>query len=92
MSKFNMAGLVFLVSGAVIVIFQAVASMKTAGDIIWEPQTLVTTFGEDAFLWIEDISVASIQNIVQTLIHQQMFTLLFSLGAVCIILGMITKK
>ncbi len=92
MSKFNLAGLIFLVGGAVMVIFQAVASMKTAGDITWEPQSLVTLFGEDAFLWIDDVSVVFVQDLAITAINQQVFILLFGLGAICLIIGMITKK
>lgn len=91
MSKLNMIALVCIVGGAVAVVFQAVSSMMTVGEITWEKKTLVTFFGDDRFQWVNDISVTILYNIVHFLVNMQIFLLMFLLGAIFLILGMIFK-
>ena len=92
MSKLNILFLVCTLGGIVLVIFQSISSMMTTGDIVWKSKTLVSTFGEDTFTWIDDISMASLQNLADTVVNMQLWIVLLILGGIFFVLGMIFKK
>ena len=92
MSKLNIIGLVCIVGGAVAVVFQAIGSMMEVGTITWEKKTLVTMLGDDRFQWVNDISVTFFYHIIHFLVNLQVFLLLFLVGAIFLVLGMLFKK
>lgn len=92
MSKLNLMFLACTLGGIVLLIFQSISSMMTTGDIVWKSKTLVSTFGEENFTWIDTISVAFVQNLADTVVNMQLYILLLILGAVFFVLGMIFKK
>ena len=92
MSRFNLLGIIFTLGGIVMVIFQSISAMMTSGEIVWKSKTLISTFGEDAFTWIDGISISVLQNLANTLVNTQIYILLIGLGVIFFIAGMILKK
>lgn len=91
MSKLNMLAVVCTLGGILLVLFEGISSMMTAGEIVWESHTLMSLFGENAFTWIDGISVSAVQNIANILVNMQLFILLIGLGIILFIAGMIFK-
>jgi hypothetical protein len=92
MSKLNLLTLFCFLGGAVVLVFQAVSSMMTTGVITWETRSLVTHFGPERFAWVEEIPVSFLQGFAEWVVTMQVFQLLFILGAVFLVLGMILRK
>jgi len=92
MSKFNLLFIVCTLGGIVLLIFQSISSMMTTEKIVWKSKSLMSTFGEEAFTWIDDISVSALQNLANILVNMQLYILLIGLGAIFFVAGMILKK
>ena len=92
MSKFNLLFIVCTLGGIVLVVFQSIQSMMTAGEVVWKSHTLMSIFGEEAFSWIDSISVSAIQSLAAALVNLQLYIVLLGLGALFFVAGMIFKK
>jgi hypothetical protein len=92
MSKLNLLTLACFLGGAVVLVFQAVSSMMTTGVITWETQSLVSHFGPERFTWVEELPLSFLQSFAGWVVHMQIFQLLFLLGALFLVLGMIFRK
>lgn len=90
MSKYTLLSLAFIVGGIVLAIFQAVHSMMAVGEIVWEGQTLYSLY-EKHLTWMEDISSDFVYNILDRIVHTELFVLMIALGVIMIIVGMFKK-
>jgi hypothetical protein len=92
MSKLNLLFISCTLGGIVLVLFQSISSMMTTGDIVWKSKSLTSIFGEEAFTWIENISISVLQNFTEMIVTMQLYILLLALGGIFFILGMIFKN
>jgi len=92
MNRFNLLGLIICGGAAVMVIFESIGAMMTAGEIVFQFSTLVDLFGNDAFTWIDNIPVAFAQNALDWLVTVPVFFLLLGLGVFCFLVGGLTSR
>jgi hypothetical protein len=92
MSKLELSGVFSLLGGLVLALFQGISSMMTAGEIEWKGRTLLNTFGEETFAWIDDIGFTSLKNLAVTIVNTQLFIVLLVLGVLLLIAGVIFKR
>ena len=92
MSKFNLIGLILCGAGVVTVIFQAIQSMMTAGEVTWKTLALVDVFDESYFTWIDNLSSAFLQNALNTFVSWPIFGILIGFGVIFLIIGGLTRK
>lgn len=92
MSKFNLLGILFCGAGVVTAIFEAIQAMMTAGEIVWKFHALVDLFDESHFVWIDDLSSAFLQNLLNGFVTIPAFNILIGIGLIFLILGGLTRK
>ena len=72
MSIFSTIGIILLVSALVLFAYQVISAflgMGTSDEFVYENVSFVDILDEEFFSWIDIISSASIQSIVETLIN-----------------------
>ena len=92
MNRFNILGLIGVGAGGIMVLFEAIASMMNPGEVVFKSSSLVDLMGENAFLWIDNISVAFLQNAFNGLVTLPTWILLVALGVICFIIGGLTSR
>ena len=92
MNRFNLLGLITVAAGGIMVLFEAISSMMNPGEVVFKSSSLVDLMGEDAFLWIDNISVAFLQNALNSLVTLPTWMLLVGLGVICFIIGGLTSR
>ncbi|MFC1515853.1 hypothetical protein ACFL7E_03740 [Thermodesulfobacteriota bacterium] len=92
MSKINILGGVLCLVGGLFVLFQAISSMMTAGEIVWENWTILDLVDEEYLTWIDGISYSFVQNILNRFIETPIFIMFLTLGILCLITGFMSKK
>jgi len=65
MSKFTIIGGLLCLGGLLMIIFQAVSSMMTVGEIAWQSLSIVDIVNAEYLKWIDGISWHSIQKIIK---------------------------
>ena len=86
MSKYYLLGWMFIVGAVVMVIYQAIASTMTAGDIIWKELHLTDIVDPKYLAWAEGFSYA------QLVIGMPLFLLMIAVGMLLIIVGAIIRR
>ena len=92
MSKINLLGAIFAVGAGIVILFQAISSMMTAGKIIWENWTILDFVDAEYLSWIDKISFSLGKNILTRLTETPIFIILLSLGILCFVIGILTRK
>ena len=92
MSKFNIIGIVLCVAGLVMVVFQAVSSMMTAGEIVWKSLSIVDLVSAEYLEWIDGISWYYVQTALNYIVSAPIYILLLCLGGVTLLIGGLTQK
>lgn len=92
MSKFTIIGGLLCLAGLVMVVFQAVSSMMTAGEIVWKSLSIVDIVSAEYLKWIDGISWHSIQNLIKYIVSMPLYILLFGGGAATLVVGGLTDK
>lgn len=87
MNKFTLLGLISLVCGGVLVLFQAISSMMTAGTIHWKSLNLLGAVGADKFDWIARIPWQAAQHGLNYVVHMPLYLLLVAVGVLFLIIG-----
>lgn len=77
--------------GIVMVIFEAIGSMMTAGKVVMQNATLASVLGDERLAWIEDISWSLAQDGIGIVVNAPIFALLLAVGLLLILVGMILK-
>ena len=92
MSKFNIWGGVLCLSGLLLILFQAISSMMTPGEIVWKSLSIVDIVDAEHLKWIDSISWGSIQKINKYIATMHLYVLLICLGILSFIIGRLAKK
>ena len=92
MSKFNIIGIILCLAGLVMVVFQAVSSMMTAGEIVWKSVSIIDIVSAEYLEWIDNISWHYIQTALQYIASAPIYLLLLCVGGVTLLVGGLTQK
>jgi hypothetical protein len=92
MNKFTLLGLICLVLGGLILGFQAISSMMTAGDITWKTLNLVEATGPETLQWVNGISMQLVQKGLRYLVMMPLYLLSFAVGVLMLIIGGLFSK
>lgn len=92
MSKLNIIGGLLCLAGLVMVVFQAVSSMMTAGEIVWKSVSIVDIVSAEYLEWINDISWHYIQTALKYIASMPLFILLLCVGGITLLIGGLTQK
>ena len=72
--------------------FQAISSMMTAGKIVWKSLSLVKVVGIEHLKWIDGISVHFLQNILKYITTMPLYILLLCVGGLSFLVGGVVDK
>ena len=92
MNRVTLLGILFLVGSGFALVSNAIKSMMTAGEIVWEAITLEGLVGRDTFYWIDDMSAGFLQNTADYLVTAPLYLLLLVPGVLLLILGGFLSK
>ena len=92
MSKFYILGGLLCIGGLMLVGFQAISSMMTAGKIVWKSLSLVKVVGIEHLKWIDGISVHFLQNFLKYITTMPLYILLLCVGGLSFIVGGVVDK
>jgi hypothetical protein len=92
MSKIYILAGVLCLGGLVIVGFQAISSMMTPGDIVWESITIASSVDPEYLAWVDKISYGFLQSAVTYIIETPIYILLLTMGVLLFIIGGIKSK
>lgn len=92
MSKYYLLSGIFFLSGLVLVLFQALSSMMTPGEIVWKRLSLFDIVDAKYVKWIDGISWDTIQGILQHITTMPLFIILISVGILFFIIGALVQK
>jgi len=92
MNKLTLLGIGLLIISGLLVGFQAISSMMTAGKIVWKELTVMQVIGTDRFDWVDGLSMAMIKDSILYVIHLPLYIVLAALGLVIMILGGLTSR
>jgi hypothetical protein len=92
MNRYLLLGLIFSLGGGLLVLFEGIGAMMTAGDIVFKTSSPVELLGGQAFAWIDRIPLALVQDLLDSLVAQPAWMILVALGVVCFVLAGITSR
>ncbi len=92
MNKYTFIGIFALVGAGLFLIFQAIASMATAGEIVWKDISLISAVGADRFEFIHRISWQLGQHALNYVVNLPVYVLLLAAGVIFLIIGGATSK
>jgi len=92
MNKFTLLGLILVGLGGLILGFQAISSMMTAGDIEWQTLSLVNVTGPETLTWVNGISMQMAQKGLKYVVTMPLYLLSFALGVLMLIAGGFISK
>lgn len=91
MSKGAISGIVMIVIGGVILLFQQLGSLMGDGKD-YEALCLVDLVDPGAFDWIDSMTFLSINKLLDTIVMAPLYILLFCVGAVFLIVSGFKKN
>ena len=92
MSKYYIIGGLLCLGGLLMVIFQAVSSMMTPGEIVWKSLNIAGIVDMENMKWIDSISWHSIQKIINYIATMPLYLLLLCAGGFSFIVGGFVDK
>jgi len=92
MNRLTLLGIIFLAASGITVIFEAISSMMTVGEIVLEHFTLEGLLGVDTFYWIDDLPMELLIRTADYLIQMPIFLGFAALGVVFLIIGGFTSR
>jgi len=92
MSKYNIFGGILCLGGLLLILFQAVSSIMTPGEIVWKSLSIVDVVDAEHFKWIDTISWSSIQKTTKYIVTMPLYLLLICTGILSFIIGVLVKK
>jgi hypothetical protein len=92
MSKLNLFGIVLCIAGLVMVLFQAISSMMTAGEIVWKSLSIVDIVSAEHLKWIDTISWHYIRTALEYIAAAPIYILLLCMGGVSLLIGGFTQR
>jgi len=92
MSKYTIAGLVAWLFSGLLLGFQALAAfMNMEEKLIWKSLTISDIMGNNYFNWIQGLSWAIAQNILNYIVTMPLYLLLFFVGILFFVLNRLTS-
>ena len=92
MSKYYISGGLLCLSSLLLLLYQTLSSLMTTGEFVWKRLTLMDMISEKYINWIDDMSMNSIQAVLQYIISMNLSVTLMSMGVVLFIIGGIVEK
>jgi hypothetical protein len=92
MSKYYVIGGLLCAGGLLMIIFQAVSSMMTPGEIVWKSLSVVDVIDAAYLKWIDGISWQSIQKGFKYITTMPLYILSLSVGAFSFMVGGFVDK
>jgi hypothetical protein len=92
MNRLTLLGILLLVGSGFALVSNAIKSMMTAGEIVWETITLEGLLGPDTFYWIDDMSAGILQRGADYLVTAPIYLLLLVPGVLLLIIGGFLSK
>lgn len=92
MNRFTLMGIITLVASGLTLIFEAVSSMMTIGEIVMTHTSLEKFFGVDAFYWIDNLPWDVLQRTADWLIQVPIFIGLAAVGVIFLLIGGFTAR
>ena len=91
MSKGAICGILLIVAGGVILLFQKLSGLMGHGKE-YEALCLVDLVDPGAFDWIDSVTFLGINNLLDTIVLAPLYILLFCVGAVLLIISGFKKN
>jgi len=92
MNRFLLVGLIFALASAVLVLFESIGAMMTAGEVVFKSSSLVDFFGDQAFMWIDRIPAYFVQSLLNSLVALPAWIILAGLAVISFVIGGITSR
>lgn len=92
MSKYYISGGLLCLSSLLLLLYQTLSSLMTTGEFVWKRLTLMDMISEEYINWIDDMSMNSIQAVLQYIISMNLSVTLIIIGVVLFIIGGIVDK
>lgn len=91
MTKGSISGILFIVIGGVMLLFQKISGLMGDGGE-WDAICLVDLFDPSAFDWIDGMTFLSINHLLDTIVLAPLYVLFFCVGAVLLIISGFKKN
>ncbi len=91
MSKGAISGILLIVIGGVMLVFQKISGLMEDGGE-WDAVCLVDLFEPSFFDWIDGMTFLGINNLLDTIVLAPLYILLFCVGAVLLIISGFKKS
>ena len=91
MSKGALSGILLIVAGGVILVFQKISGLVGDGNE-WEALCLVDLFDPSAFDWIDGMTFLGLNNLLDTIVLAPLYILLFCVGALLLLISGFRKN
>lgn len=91
MSKFYAIGIVALLGGLIVLLFQAISSVMTPGVVVWKSITLMSVVDPLYLNWVHAISWDGMKQCLEYLLSLQLYMLLIGSGCLSFLIGGIRK-
>jgi len=92
MSKYYVIGGFLCIGGLFMMLYQAISSLMTAGEIIWQPLIIMDVIDAKYIKWIDNISIDSIQGFFQYILSMNLSMVLIVTGIALFIIGGFVEK
>jgi len=92
MSKYYLIGGLLCIGGLLMIIFQAVSSMMTPGEIVWKSLSFVDVIDAAYLNWIDSVSWHGIQKSLKYIATMPLCILSLSVGVFSFMVGGFVDK
>ena len=92
MSKIYILAAALCLGGCLILGYQAISSMMTPGDIIFENLTIANSLDEEHLEWVDELSSDFLHRVVVFFIETPIYIMLIFMGVLVFIYGGIKSR
>lgn len=92
MFRFYTLAFIFLGCASVLLLFQAIASVATAGEAVWKSYTILDLVSREYVQWIDTISQETVRTALKTVLTTPVDRVLLGCSGLFFVLGFIFKR
>lgn len=92
MSKYYLVGGLLCIAGLLLILFQAVSSMMTPGEIVWKSLSFADVIDAAYLQWIDGISWHGIQKSLKYVATMPLYILSLGVGVFSFMVGGLVDK
>ena len=92
MNRYIIFGLIFAIGGVMLVLFEGISAMMTAGEIVLKTSSPVDLLGDQYFTWIDRIPLSMAQDLLNSLVTLPAWMILAALAVICFVIGGVTSR